>query len=248
MRNVAKEEGRIIPLLELEGPEHMAIDTFLLDQSIQSKSYSAYFRIYKWAGVWLSVGKNQRIPNRWKELAKENNFQIVRRPSGGSAVLHSGGITYSLIKANNKTSRSEVYYEQCKWLIECFSKLGVKLSFGNDLQNNLNNNCFESSTKADLIDTKGNKCIGSAQLWKKKHVLQHGEIILNPPKELWLQLFNQEPPNTDLNLLNNNELASFLLEAFTSYYSKTNWNIIELSRSELNSISKESYNFKIETS
>ena len=119
---------------------------------------------------------------------------------------------------------------------------------GNDLQNNLNNNCFESSTKADLIDTKGNKCIGSAQLWRKKHVLQHGEIILNPPKELWLQLFNQEPPNTDLNLLNNNELASFLLEAFTSYYSKTNWNIIELSRSELNSISKESYNFKIETS
>ena len=46
-------------------------------------------------------------------------------------------------------------------------------------------NCFSTSTYADLIDENGQKRIGSAQFWRKGRLLQHGEIILDPPKELW---------------------------------------------------------------
>ena len=56
--------------------------------------------------------------------------------------------------------------------------------------------------------------IGSAQYRKKGAFLQHGEIQLNPPRELWIKLFGEEPPNqVDLSL-NKEGIIKYLMNAF----------------------------------
>ena len=45
------------------------------------------------------------------------------------------------------------------------------------------------------MDENGQKRIGSAQLWRNGHLLQHGEILLDPPPKLWAEVFHSDPPN-----------------------------------------------------
>ncbi len=70
----------------------------------------------------------------------------------------------------------------------------MDLFFGNQPVNVSNSNCFSTSTLADLVDKDENKQIGSAQYWQKGHLLQHGEILMEPSKELWKKVFNTDPP------------------------------------------------------
>ena len=73
---------------------------------------------------------------------------------------------------------------------------------------------------SDLVDQKGFKRIGSAQYRKKGAFLQHGEIQLNPPRELWIKVFGVEaPPNIDLNFTNK-QIINYLTNSFVE--KKTN--------------------------
>ena len=93
-----QEEVLYLDPLELSGPEQMAIDLFLLEKSFTDKDFFMAIRFYTWDGDWLSIGKHQKeLPRKWLKLLKNEQLKIVRRPSGGNAVLHSGGLTYALI-------------------------------------------------------------------------------------------------------------------------------------------------------
>ena len=174
--------GRLIPNLTGDGPTQMAIDAMLLDQAKQAP----VLRFYQWDGPWLSLGRHQRnMPQHWDQLAKEGCLRMVRRPSGGQAVLHAGGLTYALIWPSAPRRRKQAYREACQWLIDGFSQLGQPLQFGDDPAGVNGSNCFASSTAADLVDPAGVKRIGSAQCWQRGRLLQHGEILLDPPPALW---------------------------------------------------------------
>ena len=91
-------KGQIIPELNLPGPEQMALDELLLKESISNSNIAPKIRFYEWEGTWLSLGRNQQnLPNKWKALVRQKKINLVRRTSGGSSVLHLGGLTYSLI-------------------------------------------------------------------------------------------------------------------------------------------------------
>ena len=181
--------------LKLDGPEQMAIDLLLLKKSFTHEDFNMAIRFYTWNGDWISIGKNQKqIPKKWIKLAKERKIKLVRRPSGGQSVLHSNGLTYSLIWKNPPRNKKKSYLKTTKWLMEGMKKAGVDLSLGNEPVNMSNNNCFSSSTTADLIDKNKNKYIGSAQFWMKGHLLQHGEILIDPSKKLWKEVFKSNPP------------------------------------------------------
>tara|TARA_Y100001968_G_scaffold149526_1_gene136744 strand:+ start:119 stop:862 length:744 start_codon:yes stop_codon:yes gene_type:complete len=238
MHEFIKPQGQIISFIKLPGPHQMAIDEQLLEESFRQKNFIASFRIYKWDGIWLSIGKNQKkVPEKWIALTKEKKINIVRRPSGGNAVLHSGGLTYSIIWHRDRIGKERNYFEHCKWLIKGFDELGFPLRFGKDKQNLLLNNCFATSTNADLIDMNGEKRIGSAQLWRNKHVLQHGEIILDPPKDLWIEIFGMNPPSSVPRFISRESLEPFLLKSFTSYYQNIQWNERQLTKKELHQVS-----------
>ena len=187
----ARSPGRLIPNRIADGPTQMAIDALLLAQAMEVP----VLRFYRWDGPWLSLGRHQRHwPQHWEQLAREGRLRMVRRPSGGQAVLHAGGLTYALIWPSAPRRRKQAYREACQWLIDGFSQLGLPLQFGDDPALGSGSNCFASSTAADLVDRAGVKRIGSAQCWQRGRLLQHGEILLDPPPELWQLVFGEAAP------------------------------------------------------
>ncbi len=203
--------------LKLSGPEQMAIDLHLLEKSFTDNNFYMAVRFYTWDGDWVSIGKNQKeISEKWIKLTKKKKLRLVRRPSGGNAVLHSRGLTYALIWKDPPKNKKESYLKTNQWLKNGLKKAGVDLFFGDQPINISNINCFGTSTSADLIDKDEEKQIGSAQFWKKGHLLQHGEILIAPSKQLWKEVFNTDPPRIKKELIKKENVMKFLKESFTS--------------------------------
>jgi lipoate-protein ligase A len=189
---------RWIPPLRLGGAWQMAIDSWLLDRAVDAGSpgQGASLRLYRWQRPTLSLGFHQRsIPSHWWELAAAGAIDLVRRPSGGRAVLHAGDLTYALVWPQVSLRRQEAYGLACQWLLQAFAGLGQPLRFGHQAASLQRSSCFATSTAADLVQADGAKRIGSAQLWRRGCLLQHGSILLSPPAGLWRELFGHDPPD-----------------------------------------------------
>ncbi|MEB3341974.1 biotin/lipoate A/B protein ligase family protein [Okeania sp.] len=185
---------RLIPLLTTTGKLQMAIDEWLLHQHLQEK-IPPTLRFYTWEPVAISLGYHQkRYPEYWQNLTWQGKpVDIVRRPTGGRAVLHQGDLTYSLITSGFSGSRIESYRTICEFLIQGWRSLGIELRYGSAGRGYINNpNCFGTSTGADLILSNGSKLIGSAQLRKQGAILQHGSMILTPDLEFFKYVFNSQ--------------------------------------------------------
>ncbi|NES04590.1 MAG: lipoate--protein ligase family protein [Okeania sp. SIO2F4] len=186
---------RLIPLLTTTGKLQMAIDEWLLHQHLQG-NIPPTLRFYTWQPVAISLGYHQkRYPEYWQNLTWQGtSVDIVRRPTGGRAVLHQGDLTYSLITSGFRGSRIESYQAICEFLIQGWRSLGIDLVYGSAGRGYINNpNCFGTSTGADLILPNRKKLIGSAQLRKKGAILQHGSMILAPDVEFFSYVFNSQP-------------------------------------------------------
>jgi len=212
----------------LSGFDQMALDLNSLDQTISDPEIILTLRFYYWTGDWLSIGYHQKeIPLHWEKLLSNGEIQIVRRPSGGGAVLHSGGITYAL--TFKKTYYKVLSYEMVNnWLIKSFKELGLNLRYGNSQKSSIKTNCFGTSLISDLVDQDGFKRIGSAQFRKKGAFLQHGEIQTNPSRDLWSKLFKEEaPPKVNLKLTND-EIIQHLRNSFLKNKPNINFKFIPL--------------------
>ncbi len=230
-------KGIYLSTLEMTGPEQMAIDEMLLEKAITNLEFSLTLRFYYWESPWLSIGKNQKlIPKRWLDLISEKKLRIVKRPSGGNAVLHAGGLTYALIWSFPPRKKHEAYFLASQWLIKGFYQLGLPLKFGRQAPSSFEKNCFATSTAADLIDPSGQKRVGSAQLWRKGHLLQHGEILLDPPPQLWKEVFEKEAPKPAPSYIPRKGLDTALKQACKDYWSEINWQHQAITQEELSQI------------
>ena len=180
---------RTLPSSCLAGDWQMAIDGWLLEQRAPA------FRLYRWQRPTLSLGFHQHhLEPHWGELAAAGLIELVRRPSGGRAVLHAGDITYALVWPDAPRQRHQAYALACGWLLDAFASLGLPLESGRQSASLQRSNCFATSTAADLVHAGGAKRIGSAQLWRQGCLLQHGSILVEPPGELWQRVFGADPP------------------------------------------------------
>ena len=208
------KKALVVSTIKLTGLEQMAWDLHFLNQTISIPEIILSLRFYYWKGAWLSIGYHQKsIPTHWEKLVDDGVIKIVRRPSGGGAVLHSRGITYAL--TFKKESYKSFSYELVNnWLIRSFKELGLILKSGNLKKSIIKENCFGTSYLSDLVDEDGFKRIGSAQYRKKGAFLQHGEIQINPSRDLWFKLFGEAaPPAITLNHTND-EIIEHLKNSF----------------------------------
>ncbi len=244
---ISSARGRLIPPLSLSGPEQMALDEVLLGQSEANTKPPPTLRFYSWNGPWLSLGRHQRNwPERWNALAKRGDLQLVRRPSGGSAVLHQGGLTYALIWPSPPRQRQQAYKQACQWLISSFKELGLPLQFGHHpVRSPSESNCFACATAADLVDNQGHKRIGSAQLWRQGHLLQHGEIILNPPQRLWWEVFESEPPARAPASIPREGLSNLLQTALHSCWPEVSWQASQITNNEWSAVANKAPNYEV---
>ena len=182
---------RFIPPVVASGEMQMAIDRYLLEQHRQNKHPST-LRFYTWQPAAISLGYHQKdYPIRWNDLSWQGkSLDIVRRPTGGMAVLHQGDLTYMIVTSIPPGKRLEVYKQICEFLIAGWRSLGVNLDYGTATKEYIQQqNCFATATGSDLVTSAGNKVIGSAQLRRGKTVLQHGSMILNTDPKLYKKVF-----------------------------------------------------------
>lgn len=169
----------------------MAVDQWLLSQHCQDQQPDC-LRFYTWSPAAISLGYHQRRwPESWQQATAGANLDLVRRPTGGRAVLHQGDLTYSLITSAFQGRRIEVYQAICQFLIDGWAALGVPLTYGHQQRGyEKTANCFSSPTAADLVMVDGYKLIGSAQVKRDRATLQHGSMRLCPDTVLHQQIFS----------------------------------------------------------
>ncbi|WP_413198792.1 biotin/lipoate A/B protein ligase family protein [Nostoc piscinale] len=192
-----KQVWRLIPFLEASGKLQMAIDKWLLEQH-HFRKHPPTLRFYTWSPAAISLGYHQRqYPQAWENLTWQGKkLDLVRRPTGGRAVLHQSDLTYAVITSGLAGNRLQAYTKICEFLIQGWRSLGVELSYGTAGRGYIHNpNCFGTATGADLILPNGAKLIGSAQLKRGNVILQHGSIRLQPDAELFAQVFGTESFN-----------------------------------------------------
>jgi len=184
---------RLIPLLEASGNVQMAIDRWLLAQ--HQSGHPPTLRFYTWSPPAISLGYHQhKYPERWQHLVWQGQkVELVRRPTGGRAVLHQGDLTYAVLVSGLTGDRVQVYQKICEFLIQGWRSLGVELHYGTSGRGYIHNpNCFGTATGADLVLPDGSKLIGSAQLRRGGAILQHGSIRLQPDAQLFAEVFGTE--------------------------------------------------------
>ena len=150
-------------------------------------SHSPIFRLYSWEPWCLSLGYNQKDANINKEKLLSDKIDLVRRPTGGRAVLHANELTYSVItKVNFQRTKEQIYKEVHQLIADVFLSLGIEVDFvktNPDFKNFYKSDersvsCFASSARYELTyDNK--KIVGSAQRLFKDILLQHGSILLD---------------------------------------------------------------------
>lgn len=189
-------DWRFIPLLQATGTQQMAIDAWLLEQH-RLGQHPPTLRFYRWSPVAISLGYHQRhYPDFWQQLTWQGKpIDLVRRLSGGRAVLHQGDLTYAVITSGISGTRMQAYRQICEFLIQGWKSLGVDLHYGTAGCGYIHNpNCFGTATGADLVTSEGVKLIGSAQLRRGQAILQQGSIRLTPDPTLFRQVFATELP------------------------------------------------------
>ncbi len=190
---------KFIPYSVHTGKDNMRIDNDLLENSIQEGSTDAIFRLYGWSPACISLGRNQSGEFIDKKFLKDNKIDVVRRLTGGRALLHDDEITYSFVCPINYLKHGEnvikSYIEISQILIDKFKKIGIELEIGGKKEINTKfDYCMQISTGADLC-YKGKKLIGSAQCRKQGYILQHGSILYDYDRLLLEKIF-KEPLDT----------------------------------------------------
>jgi lipoate---protein ligase len=172
----------------------MAIDRWLLEQH-QTGNHPSSLRFYTWSPTAISLGYHQhKYPENWQNLTWQGEkIDLIRRPTGGRAVLHQGDLSYSVVTSGISGSRIQVYQKICEFLIQGWRSLGVELDYGQAGRGYIHNpNCFGTATGADLVTVDGAKLIGSAQLTSNGAILQHGSMRLQTNPDLFALVFGDE--------------------------------------------------------
>ncbi|TWU41983.1 Octanoyltransferase LipM [Novipirellula artificiosorum] len=159
----------------------MAIDQALLEAV--DGGTAPVLRFYRWTEPTLSLGYFQKASNRNRHSASQA-LTMVRRATGGGAIVHDSELTYSFAWPLEKTStgaRTDLYRQTHRAVIAALSDFGIPASRWGDLSSAATEQdpflCFMRRTDEDLI-VSGYKVVGSAQRTGRRAVLQHGSILL----------------------------------------------------------------------
>lgn len=174
---------------------NMALDEAIA-MSVANSSAVLTLRLYKWRQPSVSIGAFQKISDIDTNFCQIHNIPIVRRITGGKAILHDSELTYSVCGKNEgifSKSLFDTYMTISLALQKALNYLGVKTEMREDKTNTLANHaiCFNATSFAEIMYNK-HKLIGSAQKRFKQSFLQHGSIPYSIDKELHLKVFGYD--------------------------------------------------------
>ncbi len=143
-------------------------------------------RLYGWRPPAVSIGYFQKLGNSVDvEMCKSLGIDVVRRPTGGRAVLHEHEVTYSVVVGEDypgmPKSITESYRFICMGIIEGLRLLGADVGLQSARYKEgigSSSACFDAASMYEVLH-EGKKLVGSAQVRKNGVILQHGSILVD---------------------------------------------------------------------
>jgi lipoate-protein ligase A len=202
---------RLVTSYNMPGDYLMALDEVLLESVIGGGTPAV--RLYTWQPATLSLGVNQPVGEVDAEECKRRGFGLVRRLTGGRAVLHQHELTYSVIARENDPRVSggviESYRKISAALVAGLRSLGVEVALaepdralyramaasrrqsetGESVEGSHGAVCFDVASAYE-ITAAGKKLVGSAQARRGGAILQHGSILLDIDWDAWVSVFS----------------------------------------------------------
>jgi lipoate-protein ligase A len=168
------------------GAENMARDVGLMDRARETGE--TILSVYSWEKPTLSFGRNQTAAGKYDLAAIESRgMDVVRRPTGGRALLHNREATYSVTAPISvDESLSQSYDRINSLLLEALFSLGVEARVASAARPALPPGeipCFAEPSKGELV-SGGRKLVGSAQVRENGALLQHGSILIEDDQPL----------------------------------------------------------------
>jgi lipoate-protein ligase A len=158
---------------------NMAIDEAVMLGLRQGHS-TPVLRIYKWYPPTITIGYFQPAEDIDFEKCKRDGIGVVRRLTGGRAVLHHEELTYSTLFTEKDFSpfrKRELFLFIARCLLESLTLLGINSRISEKTRGSLKSpNCFAAPSQYEIESVHEGKLIGSAQVIKDGVVLQHGAI------------------------------------------------------------------------
>jgi lipoyl(octanoyl) transferase len=174
---------RLIITPPARGAWNMAVDEAILEHAGRGEVLPT-LRLFAWEPPCLSLGRAQPFTDVDTERLQACGWEVVRRMTGGRAILHTDELTYSVTGPADEPhlagSLLESYNRLAGALLAAVHDLGLPVEMKEDrAENNGTPNpvCFEVPSTYEITVT-GKKLIGSAQARRKDGVLQHGSLPL----------------------------------------------------------------------
>ncbi len=173
------------------GPLNMAVDEAIL-QTVAAGEAPPTLRFFGWTPPCLSLGYAQRAADVDAERLAQHGYDLVRRPTGGRAILHTDELTYSVIAPMDEPRVAggvlESYQQLSAGLLAGLHHLGLGVradrTYAGSDTSAKGPVCFEVPSNYEITvsgaapDAPPRKLLGSAQVRKRGVVLQHGTLPL----------------------------------------------------------------------
>jgi len=177
---------RLLPFRSLDAAENMAIDEALF-RECQPGQTPPTLRFYAWLNPAVTFGYFQDPASDIDlEACERCRIDVVRRPTGGKAVLHEHDLAYALVAADIHPSFTPDILGTYRIINGCLARglalFGLEAAMCPDkrpsIDERLGASCFSSLSRFDLL-AGARKLCGSAQVRAHGVFLQHGSILLN---------------------------------------------------------------------
>lgn len=168
-----------------DGAWNMAVDEVLLD-GVAAGTAPPTLRFYQWNPPCLSLGYFQGLDVVDLDGCRRLGVDVVRRPTGGRAILHDRELTYSVALSAAELGEDfgvlPSYRRLSRALCEGLRRLGVPVSLAPESAAQLLSHgpaCFDRPSAHEIL-LHGRKLVGSAQVRRAGVLLQHGSILIEP--------------------------------------------------------------------
>jgi lipoate-protein ligase A len=196
---VTGEVWRFIDSGRLAGAENMAVDEAMLEAHAAGETPPT-LRVYGWQPPAVSLGRFQRADSAVDlEACRALGIAVVRRPTGGRAILHTGEeVTFALVISAKRLGTAGVmdaYRSLAGGIVAALRLLGLEArlvargapSSPATIQDPA---CFAVKARCDLVVGSA-KLVGSAQVQRHGVILQQNSLPLQLPLRLWAAVFRR---------------------------------------------------------
>jgi lipoate-protein ligase A len=175
------------------GVDNMALDEALMDRAAASGEWIC--RVYAWSEPTVSFGRNQSANHHYdRAKLRDQGLSVVRRPTGGRAILHHREITYAVAApVSDAGGLHESYLLINRLLVAGLRSLGLPVTIAGSRPQAMipgPTPCFDHPSAGELV-AGGRKLVGSAQWRTDKSLLQHGSILIDDDQPILTTLLRE---------------------------------------------------------